>query len=78
MSSIVALDDELFRRFAGKYLLGCVVKAVRRAEKVPAFIGRALKDCSQSAAERLHARTRRNALNEDRRLSKVLGFAGIE
>ena len=76
--SIVALDDELFRRFAGEHLLGFVAKAVRQAEKVPAFIGSALRDRSQSAAERLHARTRRNALREDQRFSKVLGFAGIE
>jgi len=74
--SIVALDDELFRRFAGKLLLAMVVKGVSQANEVPAFIGRALKGYSQSAAERLHARTRRTALSEGRRFDKVLGFAG--
>jgi preprotein translocase subunit SecA len=76
--SIVALDDELFRRFAGKLLLGIAAKGVQRDEHVPAVVGRALKRYSQSAAERLHGRARRTALSEGRRFNKVLGFAGTE
>jgi preprotein translocase subunit SecA len=76
--SIVALDDELFRRFAGKALLEVVGKGVRRADEVSRLIGWVLRSWSQSAAERLNARTRRGALREGRRLSKLLGFAGIE
>src|SRR5207249_269600 len=64
--SIVALDDELFRRFAGKRFVESVVKSVRGAEEVPVLIGRALKSYSQSTAERLHARARRRALKDGR------------
>jgi preprotein translocase subunit SecA len=76
--SIVALDDELFQRFAGKYLLPIVTSAVRRTKNVPRFIGRGLRGYSQSAAERVHARTRRRTLAEDHRLNRALGFAGTE
>ena len=76
--SIVALDDELFRRFAGSRLLRLVAKGVRPDQPVPATIGRVLRSYSQSAAERLHGRTRRLALAEDQRFNKILGFAGTE
>jgi preprotein translocase subunit SecA len=76
--SIVALDDELFQRFAGKQLLRLVTKGVRRAGRVPAVVGRALKRHGQSAAERLHGRTRRMNLAEDLRFDQILGFTGRE
>jgi preprotein translocase subunit SecA len=76
--SIVALDDELFRRFAGDRLLRLVAKAVHPAQPIPAVIGRALRSYSQRAAERLHGRARRTALAEDLRVNRMLGFAGTE
>jgi preprotein translocase subunit SecA len=76
--SIVALDDELFRRFAASQLLRLVAKGVRPARRVPAAIGHVLRSYSQSAAERSHGRTRRLALAEDQRFNKILGFAGAE
>jgi preprotein translocase subunit SecA len=76
--SIVALDDELFQRFAGKRLLSIVTSAARYTQKVSPIIGRTLRGSSQSAAERVHARARRRTLAEDDRLSKSLGFAGTE
>jgi preprotein translocase subunit SecA len=76
--SIVALDDELFQRFAGKYALSIVTPAVRLAKTVPPVIGRALRSYSQSAAERVHARARQRTLAEDDRLNRALGFAGTE
>jgi preprotein translocase subunit SecA len=76
--SIVALDDELFRRFAGKQLLRIVTNGVRITKKVPPVIGRALKGYSQSGAERLHRRARRRTLAEDHRWNKTLSFAGTE
>ena len=75
---IVALDDELFRRFAGRRLLRLLAKGMRPARPVPATIGHVLRSYSQSAAERLHGRTRRLALVEDQRFNKILGFAGTE
>ena len=65
--SIVALDDELFMRFAGQRILGFAAKALRPAHKIPSVVGRLLKFYSQTHAERVHARTRRLTLG--RRLS---------
>ena len=76
--SIVALDDELFQRFAGKRLLRIVTNGARLTKKVPPVIGRALKGYSQSRAERQHGRARRMTLAEDHRWNKSLGFAGAE
>src|SRR5262245_14519241 len=76
--SIVALDDELFQRFAGKRLLRIVTNGVRLTKKVPPVIGHALKGYSQSRAERQHGRARRMTLAEDHRWNKSLGFAGAE
>jgi preprotein translocase subunit SecA len=76
--SIVALDDELFRRFTAKPVLRLAEKGTGHAAKVPALLGAALRRYSQRAAERLHARTRRIALSEGQRLGKVLGFGGPE
>jgi preprotein translocase subunit SecA len=76
--SIVALDNELFRRFAGRWLLRLIAKGMRPPWPVSAAIGHALRIYSQSAAERLHYRTRRLALVEDQRSNKFLGFAGAE
>jgi preprotein translocase subunit SecA len=76
--SIVALDDELFCRFAGGSLLRLVAKGVHPGRALPAVSGGALRHFSQHAAERLHGRARRLALAEDLRINRVLGFAGIE
>jgi preprotein translocase subunit SecA len=75
--SIVALDDELFQRFAGKQLLRIVTGGVRLTKKVSPVIGHALKGYSHGA-ERVHGRARRMTLAEDRRWTKSLGFAGTE
>jgi preprotein translocase subunit SecA len=76
--SIVSLDDELFKRFAGQRLLGFAVKALPPGHKIPGFLARLLKFYSQMRAERVHARTRRLTLAEDYRLNEILGFSGKE
>ena len=76
--SIVALDDELFQRFAGRKLLLLARARLRQAKEVRPEIGYALRAYSQSLAERLHARARRNTLAEDEHLNRTLGFAGAE
>jgi preprotein translocase subunit SecA len=76
--SIVALDDELFRRFTVTQLLRIAAKCVRPTRQVPAVFGHALRGYSQSVTERLHGRTRRLALAEDQRFNAILGFAGTE
>ena len=57
--SIVALDDELFQRFAGRLALRAAAGALRRSDRVQAAIAIGLRRVCQSAAERLHAGTRR-------------------
>ena len=76
--SIVALDDEIFRRFVRGGLLRLVGKGWNWDQPVPALTGRALRSYSQLAAERLHGRARRAALAEDLRVNRILGFAGAE
>jgi len=76
--SIVALDDELFQRFAGKQLLKLASKGVRQTGTIPAVVGGALKRRGQSAAERFHGRTRRMNLAEDLNFDQLLGFTGRE
>jgi preprotein translocase subunit SecA len=76
--SIVALDDELFRRFARDRLLQMVAKGMHPARPIPILTGRVLRSYSQRAAERLHGRARRLALAEDLRVNRILGFAGTE
>jgi preprotein translocase subunit SecA len=76
--SIVALDDEIFRRFVNGGLLRLVGKGRSSDRPVPALTGRALRSYGQHAAERLHGRARRAALAEDLRVNRILGFAGTE
>jgi preprotein translocase subunit SecA len=76
--AIVALEDELFQRFAGTYLLSIVTGAVQLTKRVSPVLGRVVTDYSQVAAERSHARARRLSLADDYRLDRALGFAGME
>jgi preprotein translocase subunit SecA len=75
--SIVALDDELFTRFAGSSLLS-VITMISRRDQVRSVAAELLRKRSQAAAERRHARVRRATLEEDYRLDTNLGFAGAE
>jgi preprotein translocase subunit SecA len=73
--AIVALDDEIFTHFLGQG--NCAIFA-ETLNHVPAFVGVLLRAYCQASAERLHRRTRRQALADGRRLEKALAFAGIE
>lgn len=76
--SIVALDDELFGRFAGSRLLRTLAELMPAKGPFAVVSGRALRVYSQHAAEGLHARARRLAHAEDLRLNNALGFAATE
>jgi preprotein translocase subunit SecA len=76
--TIVALDDELFRRFVNPGLLRVLRKSLNRTQPIPGAIGRALRSYGQHAAERLHGGARRTALAEDLRINRILSFAGTE
>jgi preprotein translocase subunit SecA len=74
--SIVALSDELFRRFAGRQLFWLSRTAARLFGQVPAILLTLLRRQSQSSAERSHAGLRRQALSDELRSQQALGFAG--
>ncbi|WP_439360881.1 DEAD/DEAH box helicase [Bradyrhizobium sp. DASA03007] len=76
--TIVALDDELFRRFMNPKLLRLLGKRSKRTHPIQGALGRALRSYGQHAAERLHGRARRAALAEDLRVNRILSFAGNE
>jgi len=76
--TIVALDDELFRRFMNPKLLRLLGKRSKRTHPIQGALGRALRSYGQHAAERLHGRARRAALAEDLRVNRILSFAGTE
>ncbi len=67
--AIVALDDELFKRFAPKHL-----RLVRLLPLTP--LCEWMRRRAQSRAEREHATTRREQTKLDRELEKSLGFTG--
>ena len=74
--AIVALDDELFRRFCGAGLMSSFKWLSLGSATSPALLGSLLKTCAQAAAETVHARARRAALADGRRFDEALGFAG--
>jgi preprotein translocase subunit SecA len=76
--SIVALDDEVIQRFAGKRSLRSASWLLQDAKQVPPLLGRVFRIRSQSAAESAHARARQITLAEDHRSDKTLGFSGME
>ena len=70
---IVALDDDLFRRYAPR--LAALLSAL------PLFLwgrgrARALRAAAQARAERLHARMRREVAAQDKEADRALSFAG--
>ena len=73
--AIVALDDSLFKQQGGVEL-----KMLNQARSVQgAALGAWVARCrrnAQARAERMHARTRRDTLRQDRDLDKLMAFSG--
>ena len=72
---IVALDDEMFRRFGTPLLLRLAAQ-LAASGAVPPWLARLLVRRAQARAERMNAATRRQTVREDARLEKALAFAG--
>ena len=71
--AIVSLEDEIVQSFFGGY----AARFARLMERwFPAWLGRALVAVAQRAAERHHARVRRELLRVDDHLSDLLAFTG--
>ncbi len=72
--SLVSLEDELFRAFAGFW--AGRLKRPWPGGVLPSPVGRLLRRHAQAAAERLHARIRKRTLEADKHLDKSLAFSG--
>jgi preprotein translocase subunit SecA len=73
--AIVSLEDELVAVHAGPLERRLVDAALRQPALAERAVGLALSRC-QRAAERRHARVRRNLLKRDRDLDAMLAFSG--
>jgi preprotein translocase subunit SecA len=73
--AIVAADDELFTRYASELRRAMVIGPQGLAAR-QALAARACRAWAQWGAERMHARTRRDTLRQDRKLDNLLSFAG--
>lgn len=78
VEAIVSLQDELFLRFVGPRLRLCVKFLIERwpSQSMSQRLGGVLRVVAQRNAERMHAKTRRETVEQDRRYDKSLAFAG--
>jgi preprotein translocase subunit SecA len=75
IEAIVSLDDEVFLRFVPALQRLARWISVRKS-KAPEFVTKLLVIAAQRKAERENARIRRTTLKEDRRIQRLLAFAG--
>jgi preprotein translocase subunit SecA len=73
---IVALDDELFLRFARRLSRALRGACVGDNRPLPARWATLLRLCAQISAQRLHRQMRRATVQHQRELDRFLGFAG--
>lgn len=73
--AIVAVDDELFTRFAWPLDL-LVKRMVGKQDQLPAWVVRAMVKLAQIRAERHNRRIRLNTMKQDRKTQDMMGFAG--
>ncbi|MFN0164152.1 MAG: preprotein translocase subunit SecA [Burkholderiales bacterium] len=73
---IVSLDDEVFQHAMRRVAAQVQRMYAGRGSPLPRWLGRALVDMAQGAAERHHGRVRRDLLKADDQLSDLLAFTG--
>jgi len=82
VEAIVSLEDELFLRFVGPRLRVVAEFLLRPRpgqgadRRISRRLGELLRSVAQRNAERMHAKTRRETVEQDRRYDKSLAFAG--
>jgi preprotein translocase subunit SecA len=78
IEAIVSLQDELFLRFVGPrlYRFAALLAKCGRGERMSRLLGGLLRWAAQRNAERVHSRTRRDTVEQDKRFDKSLAFAG--
>ena len=73
--AIVALDDSLFKQHGGVELKMLNQARAMQGSELAAWVARCRRS-AQARAERMHARTRRDTLQRDRDLEKLMAFSG--
>ena len=73
--AMIALDDDLFTQHGGTSH-DALVRWNQLNDAVPAAWVVQCRRAAQSRAERMHARTRRDTLRQDRELERSMGFSG--
>jgi preprotein translocase subunit SecA len=81
VEAIVSLEDEPFPRFVEPRLRAVAgfllrLRQGQRPDRCSLRLGELLRSAAQRNAERMHARTRRETVEQDRRYDKSLAFAG--
>ena len=74
--AIVSIEDELVALYFPRLLLAMISRSSDQLRPISDLLGRLIAKLSQSAAEREHARTRRELLKLDEQLAKMLAFSG--
>jgi preprotein translocase subunit SecA len=69
--AVLALDDDLFVQHGGPTL-----RWLRRMARPSTFWVTRSRRAAQARAEKMHARTRRDATQRDRQLEQSMGFSG--
>ncbi len=72
--AVLSVEDELLTKYAPPLLRRLLVR--KRARRIAQWRARLLVAASQRAAERQHARIRRDLLRMDEQLDKLLAFSG--
>ncbi len=73
--AMIAIDDDLFTQHGGTSH-DALVRWNQLNDAVPAAWVVQCRRAAQSRAERMHARTRRDTLRQDRELERSMGFSG--
>jgi preprotein translocase subunit SecA len=73
---LVSLEDELFARFIPAFARRPAAALLRSGTSTAFSLGSWLRRWAQWRAERLHAKIRRETVENDKRLEKALSFAG--
>ncbi len=73
--AMIAIDDDLFTQHGGTSHEG-LVRWTKLKGAVPVGWVVQCRRAAQSRAERMHARTRRDTLRQDRELERSMGFSG--
>jgi preprotein translocase subunit SecA len=82
VEAIVSLDDELYLRFVGRRLRRTAELLLppgrhqRPHQRLSRGLGELLRRLAQRKAERMHAKTRRETVDQDLRYDRSLAFAG--